>query len=98
MVNAVTAIIIFIIILYLKTVISEDVKELTAEKNCPSLYTIMLQNVPNVSDADLSMWVEERFGKKPVEMNWAFDVEELAKAYKEKHEALIESNKIRIRL
>lgn len=73
-VNAVTAIIIFIIVLYLKTVINEDIKQLTAQKKCPSLYTVMLQNVPKADDEELGKWVEERFGKKPIEMNWAYDV------------------------
>lgn len=72
--NTATAIIIFIIVLYLKTVTNEDIKTLTAKKICPSLYTIMLQNVPNVSDEELSKWIQEKFGDKPVAISWAYDV------------------------
>jgi hypothetical protein len=46
--NTITAIGIFICVLYLKTVINEDIRVLTVKKNCPSIYTIMLQNVPDV--------------------------------------------------
>lgn len=48
---------------------------LVSKKVCPSLYTIMLQNVPSVGDEELSGWIEERFGEKPVLMNWAYSVD-----------------------
>jgi hypothetical protein len=50
MVNTVTAVFIFGIVLFLKTVINEDIMGLVTKKNCPSHYTIMLQNVPSVSN------------------------------------------------
>jgi hypothetical protein len=53
-VNTVTAIIIFMIVLYLKTVTNDDILHLTAKKNCPSLYTVMLQNLPKVGDEELA--------------------------------------------
>jgi hypothetical protein len=43
-----TAIAIFLIVVFLKTVIVEDVRVLTNKKLCPSAYTVMLQNVPSV--------------------------------------------------
>jgi len=53
LVNTLTALGIFISVLYLKTIINDDVRVLTAKKNCPSMYTVMLQNVPAVSDKEL---------------------------------------------
>ena len=50
MVNTITAVVIFGIVLYLKTVINEDIRGLVARKSCPSLYTVMLQNVPAVTN------------------------------------------------
>ncbi len=75
MVNTITAVVIFGIVLYLKTVINEDIRGLVAKKSCPSLYTIMLQNVPSISNEELSAWLKERFNEAPVAMNWAFSVE-----------------------
>ena len=49
-VNTLTAIGIFLIVLYLKTVTNQDIRQFTANKNCPSIYTVMLQNVPDISD------------------------------------------------
>ena len=74
LVNTVTALGIFISVLYLKTIINDDIRVLTAKKNCPSMYSVMLQNVPIVSDAELGEWILERFKEKPVEFNWAYDV------------------------
>jgi hypothetical protein len=69
-----TAVLMFIVILYMKAMTSDDIKRLTAKKNCPSMYTVMLQNVPNVSDDSLKSWISLRLGASPVELNWAYDV------------------------
>jgi len=61
MVNTITAVVIFGIVLYLKTIINEEIRTLVAKKNCPSLYTVMLQNVPKITNEDLSLWLKERF-------------------------------------
>ena len=50
MVNTVTSVVIFVLVLYLKTIINDDIRALIAKKNCPSLYTVMLQNVPNLKN------------------------------------------------
>jgi hypothetical protein len=49
-VHMATAIAIFLIVVFLKTVINEDVRVLTNKKLCPSLYTVMLQNLPPLDD------------------------------------------------
>ena len=74
LVNTLTALGIFISVLYLKAIINDDVRVLTSKKNCPSVYTVMLQNVPSVSDEELTQWIFERFEVAPVEINWAYDV------------------------
>jgi hypothetical protein len=76
-VNMATAIGIFLIVVGLKTAITEDIRVLTNKKLCPSLYTIMLQNVPSVEDVMLVAWVEDRFGEKPILINWGYKAEEL---------------------
>jgi hypothetical protein len=98
MVNTITSVVIFGFVLYLKTLINEDIRRLVTKKNCPSLYTIMLQNVPNVTNEELSEWIKERWGESPTDMNWAYSIEELADAYKLKQSESIDANKIRIRL
>jgi hypothetical protein len=49
---------IFLIVVYLKTLIIEDIRLLTSKKLCPSLYTVMLQNVPIIDDEALTNWVQ----------------------------------------
>ena len=48
--NTLTAVGIFLVVLYLKAVTNDDITLLTAKKNCPSIYTLMLQNVPDIND------------------------------------------------
>lgn len=93
-----TAVVIFLIVVFLKTVISDDVRTLTNKKLCPSLFTIMLQNLPPIEEPELIAWVQDRFGEKPVVINWSFNVMELERTHKEKGNAVIEMNKIKIKL
>jgi hypothetical protein len=43
-------------------------------------------------------WVQGRFGEKPVVVNWSYNVMELEKSHRDKGKAVIEMNKIKIRL
>lgn len=61
-VNMGTSIAIFLIVVYLKTMINEDIHQLTNKKLCPSLFTVMLQNVPAIDDQALKEWIEKCFG------------------------------------
>ncbi len=72
-----TAVVIFLIVVFLKTVITDDIRVLSNKKLCPSLFTIMLQNVPAVEESELVGWVQDRFGEKPVVVNWSYNVKEL---------------------
>ena len=51
-----------------------------------------------IDNEELKKWVEETFQEKPVEINWAYDVREFSKAYKGKMDAVIQSNKIKIKI
>lgn len=71
-----TSIGIFVIVVYLKTIINEDIRQLTAKNICPSLYTVMLQNVPTeITDEELRKWIADRFGETPIMLNWAYNVD-----------------------
>lgn len=61
-VNMGTSIAIFLIVVYLKTMINEDIHQLTNKKLCPSLFTVMLQNVPAIDDQALKEWILNCFG------------------------------------
>lgn len=93
-----TSIGIFVILVYLKAVINDDIRTLTNKKICPSLYTIMLQNVPQVDNETLIKWITQRFGEAPTLINWAYNVDELKNAYREKQQYAIQYNTIKIRL
>ncbi len=97
-VNMTTCVAIFLIVVYLKSLVNQDIKMLASKKVCPSLYTIMLQNVPDIQDEQLGQWIEERFGERPVFVNWAYSVDQLRKAYSEKHQTIIDMNKIKIKM
>lgn len=57
-----TAVVIFLIVVFLKTVIADDVSTLSNKKLCPSLFTIMLQNLPPIEEPELITWIQDRFG------------------------------------
>lgn len=97
-VNMGTSIAIFLIVVYLKTMINEDIQLLINKKLCPSLFTVMLQNVPAIDDQTLREWIEKCFGEKPVCISWAYNVEELQYTYKDKQRLTIELNKINIKM
>ena len=61
-VNTLTAVGIFAVVLYLKAVVNDEISALTNKKNCPSIYTVMLQNVPDIDDQELATWVGLRLG------------------------------------
>lgn len=58
----------------------------------------MLQNVPQIEEQVFKDWVQNRFGEKPVLINWSYNVDELELAHREKENAVIELNKIKITL
>lgn len=96
--NMATCLLIFLLVLYCKTLINEDIRVLTNKKMCPSLYTVMLQNVPTTDDQSLSNWVHQCFGEQPLLINWAYDAHEFLSTYRKKQDKVIRLNKTKIRL
>jgi hypothetical protein len=48
---------------------------------CPSMYTIMIQNLPKkVNKTDLKMWIVDNLKCNPISINIAYNIKDLVNA------------------
>lgn len=61
-------------VLYFKSRIHDDIENFKSKMWCPSNYTIMLQNLPKISQEELALWIKDLTGEDPVKINMSYDL------------------------
>lgn len=94
--NLITCILVMLGVLYVKPRIQDDIEDFKSRMWCPSNYTIMLQNLPKISEEELALWVKELTGADPVKINMSYDLTPFQEAYSKKEDIVFRLNKLKI--
>jgi hypothetical protein len=94
--NLITCVLVMLGVLYVKPRIEEDIEDFKSRMWCPSNYTIMLQNLPKISEEELSVWVKELTDAEPVKINLSYDLTPYQEAYSKKEDIVYRLNKLKL--
>lgn len=95
--HVITAIAIFVIVVWVKSELNNNIDELDSKVIGMQDYTILLRNLDeNVQEEELVDWAEENLGGRPVLVNFGYEMGWLQEALEERHQLTIKLNKLNI--
>lgn len=82
--NLSTCILVMVGVLCIKPKIQNNIEDFKSRMWCPSNYTVMLQNLPPISEEELNKWILDYVGVEPVKINITYDLTLFKEAYSRK--------------